>query len=168
MHGVVTLLAIYSSAGVAGARQNTDCVPIPFVIPRVALVEPQVAPIFDPRGVWIEFSVVPFGGDIRKVFVLSATATPLHGGPAQRLNVDGPYRLSGDTPQRPDTLAGLWIAHMSNPDLPSRVAVSYSVAVLRTPSGGPCDGPLLVRPIGEFTWSPTNGVGPFGLQPFAP
>jgi hypothetical protein len=60
--GIVTLLAIYLSAGVASARQNTDCVPIPFVIPPVALVEPQVAPIFDPRGIWIEFSVIPFGG----------------------------------------------------------------------------------------------------------
>jgi len=84
MLGVITLLAIDLSGGVASARQNPDWVPVSFAVPPVTLVEPQVAPIFDPRGIWIEFSAMPFDYDIRGVFVLDATATPLRGGVAQR------------------------------------------------------------------------------------
>lgn len=148
----------------AGAAPN--CVPIPHADEVVSLLEPRNAAIYDPRGIWIEFSVVPFGEDIRGLFILAATAVPLDGaGAGSPLVVDRPYRLSGDMLGTTAQTSALWIAHVAKPSVPSRVTVTYSLNLWQTASGGPCDGPPDVRRLGQFIWVPTNGVGPFGQRP---
>ncbi len=157
----------FATAAPAGADAN--CVPIPHLDETVTLVEPRNAAIFDPRGIWIEFSVAPFGGDIRAVFVLSANARPIDPAFSDRaLVVDRPYRLSGDTLGAANPAAALWIAHISNPDVASRVTVIYSINLWRTAAGAPCEGGVDVRRIGDFIWVPNNGVGPFGQRPPLP
>ena len=156
--------------GMASASGATDCYPIPHAEETVTLVEPRDVAIFDPRGIWIEFSVAPFGEDIRSLFALDATATPTDGAsPPRRLAVDPPYRLSGDTLGGPASpTAALWIAHIAKPDVASRISVTYSINLWRTPSGAICEGASSVRRIGEFLWVPTNGTGPFGQRPPLP
>ncbi len=166
---VASLMAMTAAVPTA-AGADANCFPIPHAEEIVTLVEPRNTAIFDPRGIWMEFSVAPFGEDIRRLFELSATAVPLSGGsPPQRLAVETPYRLSGDTLGGPASpTAALWIAHISNPKVASRVTVSYGINLWQTPAGAPCEGPLSVRRIGDFLWVPTNGVGPFGQKPPLP
>ncbi|HEY4440182.1 MAG TPA: hypothetical protein VGN14_06975 [Candidatus Elarobacter sp.] len=164
--GLMAALSAASSA--AGVDPGTDCVPIPYAEPIVTLLEPRNASIFDPRGIWIEFSVQPFGQDIRGFYHLRAIATPLNVGSSQTLNVDMPYRLSGDTIGAEQPVHGLWIAHISNPDVASRVSVTYGVNLIQSLSGGHCDPVFTVRPIGTFIWVPSNGRGPFGQRPPLP
>jgi hypothetical protein len=161
----MAMFAAVALASAAPAGADTNCVPIPHAQEIVTLVEPRNAAIYDPRGIWIEFSVAPFGQDIRGFFMLSATATPLDGGPSRPLAVDSPYRLSGDTLGTSSATSALWIAHVAKPEVASRVRVTYGINLLRSPTGAPCDGPLDVRSIGDFIWVPTNGVGPFGQRP---
>lgn len=165
-----SLIAMYAAP--ATSSPDLNCFPIPHAEEIVTLLEPRNAAIYDPRGIWVEFSVTPFSNDIRGFFVLSATANPLDSGPsatAQHLVVDTPYRLSGDTVGSPTSpITGLWLVHLSKPAVASRVSVNYSINLWRTPSGAPCDGPPSVRHVGDFIWVPTNGVGPFGQKPPLP
>ena len=84
------LLALVGALGFATAVP-VNCAPFPHVEEKVTLLEPRDAAIFDPRGIWIEFSVLPFGGDIRGVFTLSATARPIDRSlPTETLVADRP------------------------------------------------------------------------------
>lgn len=166
---VVASLAAMVVVGSSAAGADQNCFPVPHAEEIVTLMEPRNAAIFDARGTWIEFSVAPFGEDIRSLFELSASAAPVSGGPVERLIVDKPYRLSGDTLGGPASpMAALWIAHISNPNVASRVTVSYSINLWRSPTGAPCEGLPSVRRVGDFLWVPTNGVGPFGQRPPLP
>lgn len=72
---VGSLIAMYAAPTRAIADPN--CFPIPHAEEIVTFIEPRNAAIFDPRGIWVEFSVMPFSADIRGLFVFSATATSL-------------------------------------------------------------------------------------------
>lgn|SRR5947209_5504157 len=153
-----TLLAGADVAAPAPSFGPLNCFANPNLQRSVRLLEPRgLAPATDGR-LWILIDAAPSGEDIRAAMKFEASAQSDGTASLERLDVDGPFRISSRLVDAPATGVGepraLWILSVRKPRTASTIQLTYTITVSgHTQQGRPCEFTGGTVNVGKVRWS---------------